>query len=318
MQIDVFNGDADGICALIQLRLSQPADSELITGVKRDIQLLQRVTATAGDKVTVLDISLAKNKDDLCRLLNAGAEILYVDHHQAGEIPEHPNLTTLIDTSPKVCTSLLVNQYLQQLYPEWAIVAAYGDNLGHSAEQLADTLMLSTEQRERLKQLGIYINYNGYGACIEDLHIHPAELFNILVQFKSPFDVIQQRGDLFRQLQEAYQSDMEQAAALQPLEADEKTAVYLLPDAAWARRISGVFGNQLANQAPDRAHAIITRTPAGNFQISVRAPLNLKTGADELCARFPGGGGRKAAAGINQLPETQLDQFISAFKQYYS
>ncbi|WP_198243552.1 DHH family phosphoesterase [methane-oxidizing endosymbiont of Gigantopelta aegis] len=318
MQIDVFNGDADGICALIQLRLSQPAESKLITGVKRDIQLLQRVTATAGDKVTVLDISLAKNKDDLCRLLSAGAEILYVDHHQAGEIPEHSNLTALIDTSPKVCTSLLVNQYLQQPYPEWAIVAAYGDNLDHSAEQLADTLMLSTEQRERLKQLGIYINYNGYGASIEDLHIHPAELFNILIQFKSPFDIIQQRGDLFRQLQEAYQSDMEQAAALQPLEADEKTAVYLLPDASWARRISGVFGNQLANQAPDRAHAIITRTPAGNFQISVRAPLNLKTGADELCARFPGGGGRKAAAGINQLPESQLEQFISTFKQHYS
>ncbi len=213
---------------------------------------------------------------------------------------------------------MLVNQYLQQPYPEWAIVAAYGDNLDHSAEQLADTLMLSTEQRERLKQLGIYINYNGYGASIEDLHIHPAELFNILIQFKSPFDIIQQRGDLFRQLQEAYQSDMEQAAALQPLEADEKTAVYLLPDASWARRISGVFGNQLANQAPDRAHAIITRTPAGNFQISVRAPLNLKTGADELCARFPGGGGRKAAAGINQLPESQLEQFISTFKQHYS
>ena len=24
MQIDVFNGDADGICALVQLRLAQP------------------------------------------------------------------------------------------------------------------------------------------------------------------------------------------------------------------------------------------------------------------------------------------------------
>ena len=318
MQIDVFNGDADGICALIQLRLSQPAESTLITGVKRDIQLLQRVTATAGDKVTVLDISLAKNKEDVCRLLSAGAEILYIDHHQAGEIPEHPNLSTLIDTSANICTSLLVNHYLQQPYPEWAIVAAFGDNLDHSAEQLADTLLLSTEQRESLQQLGIYINYNGYGASIEDLHIHPAELFNILVQFKSPFDFIRQRDDLFRQLKAAYHADMERATALQPLEEDDKTAVYLLPDAAWARRISGVFGNQLANQAPDRAHAIITRTPAGNFQISVRAPLNLKTGADELCARFPNGGGRKAAAGINQLPETQLDQFISAFKQHYS
>ena len=36
---DVFNGDADGICALLQLRLAAPADSTLITGVKRDIDL---------------------------------------------------------------------------------------------------------------------------------------------------------------------------------------------------------------------------------------------------------------------------------------
>jgi hypothetical protein len=41
MQIDVFNGDADGICALVQLRLAQPVQSKLVTGVKRDIQLLE-------------------------------------------------------------------------------------------------------------------------------------------------------------------------------------------------------------------------------------------------------------------------------------
>ena len=31
---DVFNGDADGICALLQLRKVEPLDSHLITGVK--------------------------------------------------------------------------------------------------------------------------------------------------------------------------------------------------------------------------------------------------------------------------------------------
>ena len=31
--IDVFNGDADGLCALIQLRLASPQDSELVSGV---------------------------------------------------------------------------------------------------------------------------------------------------------------------------------------------------------------------------------------------------------------------------------------------
>ena len=58
---DVFNGDADGICALHQLRLAAPCTSVLITGAKRDIALLERVQAQAGDVVTVLDISMARN-----------------------------------------------------------------------------------------------------------------------------------------------------------------------------------------------------------------------------------------------------------------
>jgi hypothetical protein len=32
---DVFNGDADGICALHQLRLADPLDSILVTGLNR-------------------------------------------------------------------------------------------------------------------------------------------------------------------------------------------------------------------------------------------------------------------------------------------
>ena len=70
---DIFNGDADGICALHQLRLEEPRESVLVTGVKRDIHLLERVAARAGDELTVLDISLAANAQDLARLLAAGA-----------------------------------------------------------------------------------------------------------------------------------------------------------------------------------------------------------------------------------------------------
>ena len=49
MLYDVFNGDADGLCSLQQIRLAEPADSVLVTGVKRDIALLARVPAGAGD-----------------------------------------------------------------------------------------------------------------------------------------------------------------------------------------------------------------------------------------------------------------------------
>lgn len=60
MNYDIFNGDADGICALIQLRLAKPRNASLITGIKRDIQLLTKINAQAGDQLTVLDISMQK------------------------------------------------------------------------------------------------------------------------------------------------------------------------------------------------------------------------------------------------------------------
>ena len=81
---DVFNGDADGICALLQLRQLEPRSATLITGVKRDIQLLQKIDPQAGDRVTVLDISMAKNKVALELALGKGATVFYVDHHAAG------------------------------------------------------------------------------------------------------------------------------------------------------------------------------------------------------------------------------------------
>lgn len=73
--IDVFNGDADGICALHQLRLANPVESLLVTGVKRDINLLKKVNAGSRDKLTVLDISLDKNKKELLRCLHKRIQI---------------------------------------------------------------------------------------------------------------------------------------------------------------------------------------------------------------------------------------------------
>ena len=59
---DVFNGDADGLCALQQLCLHEPTAATLVTGVKRDIHLLGRVPQAADADVTVLDISLGSNR----------------------------------------------------------------------------------------------------------------------------------------------------------------------------------------------------------------------------------------------------------------
>jgi hypothetical protein len=314
---DVFNGDADGICALTQLRNAEPLDSTLITGVKRDISLVRQVQASAGDSVTVLDISLDKNREALESLLEAGVDVFYCDHHFAGDIPLSEHLQAVINTEPDVCTSILVNGYLKGAFLEWAVVGAFGDNLFDSAEVLAGPLGLPAAKLEQLKNLGTYINYNGYGSSLEDLHFEPAELYRLVSAHASPFGFMLDGRDDFEKLESGYREDMAAAEALQPEQADASSAVFILPNEAWARRVSGVYSNDLANAHPARGHAVLTEKANGNYLVSVRAPLQNKTGADELCMRFPTGGGRKAAAGINDLPADMLGDFIDQFAAFY-
>lgn len=316
--IDVFNGDADGICALTQLRNAEPIDSTLVTGVKRDIQLLDKVEASAGDKITVLDVSLDKNRAGLSKVLEQGAEVLYVDHHFAGEIPESPKLTTIINTASDVCTSILVNNHLGGQFAEWAVTGAFGDNLKNSARVLAKPLDLSEQQLVALENLGIYINYNGYGSNLEDLHFTPEALYRSVSAHASPFGFMNESRDDFETLEKGYQSDMSAAADLQPEFSNDAVAAFVLPNEPWARRVSGVYSNDLANNSPSRAHAVLTVKANGNYLISVRAPLENKTGADELCRSFPTGGGRAAAAGVNDLPADQFSAFIDKFSEFYA
>lgn len=318
MDFDIFNGDADGICALIQLRLQQPKNSKLVTGIKRDIQLLERITISHGDQLTVLDISFQKNHQKVVEFLKLGAHIFYADHHQSGVIPQHPNLTALIDTDSTTCTSLLINKYLNGKYPLWAITAAFGDNLAKSAIKLAKEIDLIEKDLFVLEKLGIYINYNSYGSSLEDLHIAPEKLYSEMLSHESPFSFINNKKEIFLMLEQGYIDDMNFARNVEPHYQSDNIAAYVLPDLAWARRVSGVLGNHLATNYPNRAHAVITQNLDGTFLISVRAPTNNKTGADELCSFFPGGGGRKAAAGINKLPADQLTTFIKKFEAFYS
>ena len=314
---DVFNGDADGICALTQLRNAQPVDSVLITGVKRDIGLLKQVDAAADDVITVLDVSMDKNREALHTVLGAGASVFYCDHHFAGDIPASERLTALINTEPDVCTSILINGFLEGAFVEWAVVGAFGDNLYDSAERLARPLGLEAADLQRLKNLGTYINYNGYGSSLEDLHFAPADLYRLVSAHASPFGFMEDSREDFERLETGYRNDMGAAASVTPQRAEDSSAVFILPNEAWARRVSGVYSNDLANANPDRAHAVLTEKSNGNYLVSVRAPLSNKVGADELCMRFPTGGGRKAAAGVNDLPVDMLDDFIDQFADYY-
>ena len=314
---DIFNGDADGICALLQLQLDNPRESILITGVKRDIKLLAQVEPCEGDIINVLDVALEKNREALDNCLQAGVLINYFDHHNPGTIPTHKNLNTYINTDANTCTSLIVNEHLSGRFAAWAVTGAFGDNMVQSALAIAAKIPLSDEEVQMLKRLGTYINYNGYGPNESVLHFPPTNLFKLLRQFENPLDFIQQNKAVFDKLENGYNNDLEAANTLKPYISCESSTVYMLPDQPWAKRVSGVFGNQLASDNPGKAHAIITELQDNGYLVSVRAPLNNKKGADQICLQFNTGGGRKGAAGINQLPADQLDTFISIFQNTY-
>lgn len=315
--IDVFNGDADGICALLQMRLSDPQKSTLVTGVKRDIQLLSRVDANRDDQVNVFDISMEKNHADLTRLLDQGISVFYVDHHRTGEIPRYPNLKAFINTAAETCTSLLINEFLGGQFQAWAITAAFGDNMNRQAEVIGQTINHTPERLDQLKMLGVCLNYNSYGETVEDLHIAPDTLYLSLLNYPEPVDFINDSTSCYTLLEAGYRDDLALAGRVKCEFQSEAITIIILPDAPWARRVSGVLGNQLTNADPDRAHAVLTPNNRGGYGVSVRAPLTNRTGADEVCGRFQSGGGRAAAAGINHLPLDLYDEFLLSMQQRY-
>lgn len=317
--IDVFNGDADGICALIQLRKVNPQNAQLVTGVKRDINLLRHVNVTPDDQITVLDISFDKNHLDVLRLLNSGASIKYFDHHYSGVPINHPRLETIInDQSSTICTGLLVDQYISGQFREWALVAAFGDNMNNIAMSLGKNSGLDHKSLCLLQKLGIYINYNSYGENLSDLFYHPDVLYGYLRQYDSPLNFIQEDPLIYDTLETGYQKDIAMAQTSPFLYQSTESAIILLRNEKWAHRVNGTYISKLANQFPDRAHAIITENRGDTCTVSIRTPITRKTlPADQLALKFPSGGGRKSAAGINTLPIDQIGQFIEEFKTYF-
>ncbi|MBU0665135.1 MAG: acetyltransferase [Proteobacteria bacterium] len=318
MHYDIFNGDSDGICALHQLRLDTPCpDAILITGPKRDITLLSTLQDVKQSSLTVLDLSLESNRPFLEELLSNSNEILYIDHHFSGVIPETPALTVHINTSPDTCTSLIVDSLLQGRYRKWAIVAAFGDNLHDAALKAAQTLSLSRQELKQLQELGELLNYNGYGATLADLYFHPADLYRAIRPFADPLDFINSSPEAITLLRQGFQQDMLLALRQKAVNPGNINRIFHFPDTAWSRRVCGVFANLKAQEKKEAAHALIVDNEDSTLRISVRAPLADKKKADALCRAFPTGGGRAAAAGINKLPPEMLDEFITAFHATY-
>jgi hypothetical protein len=307
---DVCNGDADGLFAMHQLRLAHPHRATLVTGLKQDVALLERVTARPGDHVTVTDVSMHANIAALERLLARGVKVEYFDHHQAGAIPCHPLLRVNIDPAADTCTSAIVDTHLGGRFRRWAVAGAFGDNLAACARRLAGQCGLGPADIIRLQELGENVNYNAYGEDERDVLVPPEVLYAALSEYEDPLEFVDDCHELAL-IAHARRQDMERACAMRPFVSTAHAAIYRLPDTPWASRVRGAFANWLAAAAPDRANIVAKRRKNGAWHVSVRAPLSAPHGADRLCRRF-GGDGRAGAAAISGLPDHRFDAFITA------
>ena len=272
-----YNGDADGICSMVQWGLVYGIEGHRVTGVKRDIELLERVNPNPDDEIIVMDISLARNHARAVELSTQGFDITWFDHHLAGEPID--GITTNIDTSANVCTAVIVEKFLG-VESDWAQVALHGDGLSvHSS-------------KPEFKELGELLNYNGYGADLSDLHFHPDELLLLCLQAKTPQNFMDTQA--FMTLKNGFESDLSNAINIEP-----SNGYYLLPNESWARRVVGVMAHRI-NESGDGPH-VIAIDKGETLQVSIRG----SEGIGELCKMF-GGGGRATAGGIDALPKSEI------------
>lgn len=312
-----FNGDADGLCALQQLRLAESREGTLVTGVKRDIALLGRVEARAGDECVVLDVSLDVNRAPLVELLARGVSVRYFDHHHSGELPASDRFEAHIDESADVCTSLLVDRYLGGRHRAWAVTGAFGDSLKGPAAEHGRAAGLDDAALRELEELGVCLNYNAYGESVADLHVPPADLAEQMLGHADPLDFARS-SETYRTLHAGYESDMERTRRLEPSLRVPGAIVFVLPAERWARRASGVFANEVAREHGSSAVAIVSTKESGDYLVSVRVPASAPVAAEAFCRRFPTGGGRRTAGGINHLPQGDLAPFTKAFEETFA
>lgn len=318
-RIFVFNGDADGIISQHILGLHAGAPDLLITGWKRDIRLLRKLPDGAAGDIHVFDISLRQNLEELPGLLaREGARVTWYDHHDPGDPPSHARLKLHISQAPGTCTAAIVNAVCGGVYPGWAAMAAYGDNVPVTGDALLREAGIDGEDRSLLRKGGILINYNAYGEKPGDALLRPDDVAGRMAGFASALDFCRDAGLLYS-LEEQFARDGERFGGLKSLVDSEKAAAFLLPDEPWARRYGATWANERILARPGEALAILLPRDDGSYMVSIRSALKIgKIGAaSDLAGEFPTGGGRRLAAGINRLSAEDLLRFLDRFLEFY-
>ena len=317
----VFNGDADGLISQHLMELSGISPSMRVTGLKREIVLLEQLPYLETANIHVFDISLETNRAGLIRLLkNPRINVIWFDHHEAGEIPASPNLRTRILNIPGTCTALLVHATLPDSDPRWAAMASFGDNIPEAGEALVRPLKMKGFEISLLREAGVLLNYNAYGESEADVLFQPLEVAGRLSAFRDPLEFVRESG-LFESLRQQFREDESRALEIVPDEQRNRARIYQLPPEPWVRRFGATFVNRLARENPALALAVLHPLKDGSYQVSIRAPRTRETAvplASDLAREFPTGGGRALAAGINRLAPNAVPEFNRKFFDRYS
>lgn len=316
----LFNGDADGLIGQHLLYLSGLRPSLRITGMKRDLALLRRLPESFRGDVHVLDIGFKANaKDAEAFLARRAGSLTWYDHHESGPLLESPEFKAHIHPTRGQCTGLIVNAVLGHRYDLWAAAAAFGDNQVSSAQAVLARHALDEADTLALRQLGEWLNYNAYGEAGDALHT-PLSVAQKLEAFDDPRTCFRDSG-LFEGLAEQLAEDEAHASVLKPWRQQGNARVYLVPDAPWARRYGATWMNRLVQKHPDQAFAIFQERSDGNLLASLRAPQSgpfASWSAATFAERYPTGGGRVQAAGINALPAEALQACAESFLQSFA
>lgn len=316
LHYDVFNGDADGIISLHQYRMHFPvAKAELITGVKRDVELLRHMRLVRHSRITVFDISHKTNASHVDGILSNNNRIVWFDHHDTGIIYPSNMFRLTFDTSPDVCTSMLVDDYVDGLYRPWAITGAFGDNLYQQAQTLNPGF--NDEQMNILKEVGETLNYNGYGNEETDLTVHPKDVYVDLSNYESPFEY-RNKSSVYDKIYHQKCADHRELEQSEVVHQSTTGQVISLAESMASVRYSGTYSNHLSQQHPQQAFLILTSVDENHYRVSIRAPLDAPSGANMLAGNFDTGGGRSRAAGINKLPKDKLNMLIDLFEHQFS
>jgi hypothetical protein len=315
----VFNGDADGIISQHIARLSGLEPDLRVTGLKREIRLLQDLP-DADATLYVFDVSLDANRAGLERhLARAGTRIFWYDHHEPGLIPDSPRLKTRILNTRGTCTALLAHAAFPGADARWAGMAAFGDNLPEAGRALLGPLALPEAEIEALREAGELINYNSHGETPEDVLFQPLAVAERMADFTDAGVFLRESG-FIEPLRAQLEADREEMGNLASESESGRAAFYRLPAAPWARRIGSTYASALALENPGRAFAFAHPLRGGDYQVSIRAPRGDAGAApaSALALEFSTGGGRALAAGINRLPASEVEAFTRRFFATYA